>query len=82
MTPYKIAVLDDYQNVSEPVFAALDRAQFEVTTFRDTLRPYAHPDTTDAERETLTARLQPFDIICTSSPSPAKHQEQTKKQFH
>lgn len=68
MAPYKVAVLDDYQNVSEPVFAALDRSQFEVTIFRDTLRPYEHPDTTDAEREALTKRLEPFDIISTSSP--------------
>ena len=52
MAPYKVAVLDDYQNVSEPVFAALDRSQFEVTIFRDT----------------LTKRLEPFDIISTSSP--------------
>ena len=69
MTPYKVAVLDDYQNISEPVFAALDRSQFEVTIFRDTLRPYEHPDTTDAEREALIARLQPFDIICMFPPS-------------
>lgn len=82
MAPYKVAVLDDYQNVSEPVFAALDRSQFEVTTFRDTLRPYDHPDTTDAEREALTKRLEPFDIICASPPYHIRWNDTAKSTNH
>lgn len=69
MAPLKVAVLDDYQGVSGPAFAALDPASFEVTTFRDTLRPYDHPSTSTAEREALVRRLHPFDIICMPGPS-------------
>lgn len=69
MAPLKVAVLDDYQGISATPFAKLD-ASFEVTTFRDTLRPYNHPDTTDAEREALVQRLLPFDIICAHPPPP------------
>ena len=81
MAPLKVAVLDDYQGVSAPAFSTLDAASFEVTTFRDTLRPYAHAETTDAERDALVQRLLPFDIICASPtstnlpsprPSPAR----------
>ncbi|SPO02525.1 related to formate dehydrogenase [Cephalotrichum gorgonifer] len=65
MSVLKVAVLDDYQGVSKTSFDALDRASFEVTIFRDTLRPYSHPDTNDAERDALVERLLPFEIICT-----------------
>lgn len=68
MAPLKVAVLDDYQGISAPSFAKLDSSSFEVTTFRDTLRPYNHPDTPDAEREALVQRLLPFDIICAVNP--------------
>jgi hypothetical protein len=64
MAPIKVAVLDDYQGISEPKFKALDPAQFEVTFFKDTLLPYNHPDTPDEVREQLVKRLEPFDVIC------------------
>lgn len=63
MAPLKVAVLDDYQGISTPIFADLGPS-FEVTTFADTLRPYNHPDTPSTERDALVARLLPFDIIC------------------
>ncbi|CAI4218893.1 unnamed protein product [Parascedosporium putredinis] len=58
-----VAVLDDYQGFSESFFATLDPASFKVTIFRDTLRPYNHPDTTDTERDALVDRLAPFQIL-------------------
>ncbi|KAK0631583.1 D-isomer specific 2-hydroxyacid dehydrogenase [Immersiella caudata] len=65
MAPVKIAVLDDYQGISEPKFNALDPAKFEVTFFKDTLRPYNHPDTTQEIKDQLAQRLEPFTIIAT-----------------
>lgn len=64
-TPIKIAVLDDYQGISEPKFQTLDPAKFTISFFPDTLRPYNHPDTTEDEKEKLVARLEPFTVICT-----------------
>ncbi len=61
----KIAVLDDYQNVSEPIFKQLDPATHQVTIFRDTLLPYGHPNTPQDVKDQLVKRLEPFDIICT-----------------
>lgn len=65
MAPQKVAVLDDYQGVSEPHFAKLDPSQFEVSQFKDTLLPYNHPDTPQSAKDELVQRLEPFDIICT-----------------
>ena len=62
--PVKIAVLDDYQGFSEPKYGALDPAKYEVSFFRDTLRPYNHPDTTQDEKDKLVKRLEPFTVIC------------------
>lgn len=62
--PIKIAVLDDYQGISEPKFRALDPAKYEVSFFRDTLRPYNHPDTPQDVKDKLVERLQPFAVIC------------------
>lgn len=56
----KIAVLDDYHNVSPPIFASLPN----VTIFRDTLPPYAHPSTSESARDALVDRLRPFAVIC------------------
>lgn len=61
----KVAVLDDYLNFAEPIFKKLDAAKFEVTIFRDTLLPYAHPNTPQDEKDKLIERLQPFPVICT-----------------
>lgn len=72
----KVAVLDDYQGISEPKFKALDPAKYEVSFFKDTLLPYNHPDTPEDIKDQLVARLLPFNVICTSphplpeSPNP------------
>ncbi|KAL2155244.1 hypothetical protein VTH82DRAFT_3920 [Thermothelomyces myriococcoides] len=63
--PIKVAVLDDYQGISEPKFKALDPAKFEVSFFKETLRPYNHPDTPQEVKDELVARLEPFTVIST-----------------
>ncbi|KAK3309482.1 D-isomer specific 2-hydroxyacid dehydrogenase [Chaetomium strumarium] len=63
--PIKIAVLDDYQGISEPKFKSLDPAKYEVTFFKDTLLPYNHPDTPQEVKDKLAARLEPFTVIST-----------------
>lgn len=60
-----IAVLDDYQGISEPHFKELNPSSYEVTIFKDTLLPYNHPNTPDAAKEQLVKRLKPFTVICT-----------------
>lgn len=66
MAPLKIAVLDDYQGLSEPHFRTLEPADYDVTTFKDTLLPYNHPNTPQSVKHELVKRLEPFTIICTS----------------
>lgn len=61
----KIAVLDDYQNISLPHFQHLDKTKFEITVFRDTLLPYNSPSTPEDVKTQLVERLKPFQIICT-----------------
>jgi hypothetical protein len=68
----KVAVLDDYQGFSEPLFKTLDPDSYEITVFKDTLLPYNHPDTSQSVKDELVKRLEPFDIICPSSPSPSQ----------
>ncbi|KAF4784245.1 D-isomer specific 2-hydroxyacid dehydrogenase [Colletotrichum scovillei] len=65
VTQLKIAVLDDYQGISEPHFSKLDKSLFNVTTFKDTLLPYNHPETPEYAKDALVSRLEPFDILCT-----------------
>ncbi|KAL2129035.1 hypothetical protein VTI74DRAFT_8309 [Chaetomium olivicolor] len=65
MAPIKIAVLDDYQGISEPKYKALDPEKYLVTFFKDTLLPYNHPDTPQDVKDKLAARLEPFDVIST-----------------
>lgn len=60
----KIAVLDDYLNFAEAIFAQLDSSIFQVTIFKDTLLPYNHPATPEDEKERLVSRLEPFPVIC------------------
>lgn len=60
----KIVVLDDYQGISIPHFDKLDRTVFSVTTFRDTLSPWGHPDAPQHVKEALVNRLEPFQVIC------------------
>lgn len=62
--PFKVAILDDYQGFAEPTFQKLDSGKFQVTIFRDTLRPYNHHETSQDEKEKLVKRLEPFNIIC------------------
>lgn len=72
-TPLQVAVLDDYQGVSEPHFDALDKSRFSVVTFKDTLLPWGHPDTPQHVREALVHRLEPFHVICNAAPSCIRH---------
>lgn len=65
--PIKMAILDDYQNLSAPHFAHFPASELETTTFTTTLSP-----TTDLAA--LAARLQPYTIISTMrerTPFPA-----------
>lgn len=58
----KIAVLDDYQGVSEQYFGTLGD-EFETTYLKDTLLPYNHPATPQSIKDELAHRLEPFHII-------------------
>ena len=64
MTPSKIAILDDYQGFADSRFDKLDSTRYEITSFKDTLLPYGHPDTPQSVKDELVKRLEPFDIIC------------------
>lgn len=64
--PIKMAILDDYQNLSGPYFTDFPSTELQIDTFTDTLPAHA----TDA----LIARLQPYTIISTMrerTPFPA-----------
>lgn len=61
----RIAVLDDYQNISHRQFDSLPKDIFKVTIFQDTLLPFNHPSTPEHVKSQLVERLQPFEIICT-----------------
>jgi phosphoglycerate dehydrogenase-like enzyme len=63
--PYKLAILDDNLDVSAPHFASIPKDKVEITIFKDTLPPYNHPTTSDADKAALVNRLKPFDIIST-----------------
>ncbi|KAI1342887.1 D-isomer specific 2-hydroxyacid dehydrogenase [Xylariaceae sp. FL0016] len=70
----KVAILDDYQELSKPHFERL-RDSYEVTIFTDTLLPYNHPDTPQIEKDALAQRLEPFEVICSMrerTPFPAE----------
>jgi glycerate dehydrogenase len=61
MAPIKLAILDDYQNLAAPKFAALVRAgKVEVTTFPQTLDIRI-----PGEKEAQIQRLRPFEIVST-----------------
>lgn len=64
----QVAVLDDYQGVAALHYAKLDPSSYAVKYFPATLRPYSHPDTPQAERDELAARLEPFDVIGKGGP--------------
>ncbi|KAL6712351.1 hypothetical protein ACN47E_000228 [Coniothyrium glycines] len=63
--PIKIAVLDDYHDLTAQHFAHLDKSRAEITVFKDTLPSYSHPSTTDAQRKALVERLMPFSVLST-----------------
>jgi phosphoglycerate dehydrogenase-like enzyme len=63
--PLKMAVLDDNLSLSPPHFAHIPPSSVSITTFADTLPPYAHASTSAASREALVARLRPFSILST-----------------
>ena len=73
MEAISIAVLDDYQGLSEPKFMALNPGKFATTFFKDTLRPYNHPNTTQDEKDQLVSRLEPFQVIGESPSPPWQH---------
>ncbi|KAF2487833.1 D-isomer specific 2-hydroxyacid dehydrogenase [Neohortaea acidophila] len=55
--PIRLAILDDYQNIARPKFAAL-LPRIEIHTFTYTLNAHS-----TSERNELIKRLQPFDVI-------------------
>lgn len=64
MAPTTVAVLDDYQGLSQAAFKKLDPSLYQVTTFQDTLQPFNYPATRQDDKDKLVKRLEPFDIIC------------------
>ena len=76
MAPIKVAVLDDYQGISESKFNALDPTKYEVSYFKDTLRPYNHPQTPQEVKDKLVARLEPFEVICACLHCPCHYEEE------
>jgi lactate dehydrogenase-like 2-hydroxyacid dehydrogenase len=62
VTPIKLAVLDDYQNIAASHFESL-KPTFSITVFRDTLLPYNHPSTHSEVKQQLVDRLKPFTVI-------------------
>ncbi len=61
MKKYKIAVLDDYQNVAlESADWSVLRDQADFSVFQDHL----------ADPDALIERLQPFDVICVMHERP------------
>lgn len=65
MAPIKVAVLDDYHNISSEYLAKLPSSTFEIAYFPSTLPSYAHPSTSASSKAELVARLAPFEIIST-----------------
>lgn len=65
----KVAVLDDYQDVSQKYFNKFGD-EFEFQYFKDTLLSYSHPDTPQDVKDQLVKRLEPFHIISESMLTP------------
>ncbi|KAF2092045.1 D-isomer specific 2-hydroxyacid dehydrogenase [Saccharata proteae CBS 121410] len=66
--PLKMAILDDYQNLSTPHFSSIPATQLQTTHFPTTLPP------PPASNAALIARLHPYHIICAMrerTPLPA-----------
>ncbi|KAF9698993.1 hypothetical protein EKO04_003307 [Ascochyta lentis] len=63
--PIRLAILDDYHNIALQHFSHLPNSKVQITVFNDTLPSYTHPNTSDAERQTLVERLRPFPVLVT-----------------
>lgn len=68
----KIAILDDYQGVSEKHFARF-KDDHEIAWFPDTLPPYNGPDTPQSVKDALVKRLEPFNVISMYTESYRTH---------
>ncbi|RGP69258.1 d-isomer specific 2-hydroxyacid dehydrogenase [Fusarium longipes] len=60
-----VAVLDDYHGLAPTHFSKLDPSQYSIKYFPQTLRPYHDGHTSQAEKDELVRRLEPFDVIAT-----------------
>lgn len=70
----RMAVLDDYLNISEVHFSHIDPSKLSVTTFRDALPSFNHARTSESSKQALIKRLKPFTIISSMrerTPFPA-----------
>ena len=66
MSLIRVAVLDDYQGFSKPLYGKLDPSRYEISYFPDTMRAYNRANTPDETKEALVERLKPFHVICKS----------------
>jgi hypothetical protein len=69
MSLIQVAVLDDYQGLSKPLFAKLDPSKYQVSYFPDTKLPYNGPNTPQEVKDSLAERLLPYQVICKSTSS-------------
>lgn len=58
-----LAVLDDYLGISETHFAHISPDKLSVAVFQNSLLPFTHPQTSQAEKGALVHRLKPFTAI-------------------
>jgi hypothetical protein len=65
-----VAVLDDYHGLAASHYSRLDPSQYTIHYFPATLPSYNHAETSQAERDSLVERLEPFEVIGKISPSP------------
>jgi phosphoglycerate dehydrogenase-like enzyme len=75
----KVAVLDDTQRLAEAHFSKIPVSKADITYFHDTLPPYGHPTTSEADTKAIIDRLKPFEILSTMrerTPFPAELFEQ------
>jgi len=63
--PLKLGILDDYHDIALQHFTHIPPSKLSVTVFNDTLPAYSHPQTSDADRKALVARLAPFTALST-----------------
>ncbi|PFH59428.1 hypothetical protein XA68_12405 [Ophiocordyceps unilateralis] len=61
----QVAVLDDYHGLASSHFDKLNKLIYDVKYFPETLRSFSHADTSQAERDELVKRLEPFEVIAT-----------------